>query len=175
MYRNFCCINYNLPIQLLANVLLVEVNSSDPEFAVKTFAVLIKDKVMCVINLGTFVDIIKYLHERNIVHRDIRIPNVIIDEEKVYLIDFGLARLINNGRHTPDADFTRLDHFLLHLYYSSFKKTNRKSKPWYNELQLSIAELKFLKRLLGLDDVYTSIYDVERDFLELEIVAYKNS
>jgi len=30
--------------------------------------------------------------------------------------------------------------------------------------------MNFLKKLLGLDDIYKSIYDVEKDFLELEIV-----
>lgn len=115
------------------------------------------------------IGLIKYLHERNIVHRDIRVPNVIIDEEDVYLIDFGLARLINNERYTPSVDFAYLGHLLLHLYYSSFKKTNKKSEPWYNELELSLGEMNFLKKLLGLDDIYKSIYDVEKDFLELEI------
>lgn len=115
------------------------------------------------------IGIIKYLHERSIVHRDIRVPNVIIEEEEVYLIDFGLARLINNERYTPSMDFAYLGHLLLHLYYSSFKKTNKKSEPWYNELELSLSEMNFLKRLLGLDDIYQSIYDVEKDFLKLEI------
>ena len=59
---------------------------------------------------------------------------------------------------------------LLHLYYSSFKKTNKKSESWYSELELSLGEMNFLKKLLGLDDIYKSIYDVEKDFLELEIV-----
>ncbi|MBV7274026.1 protein kinase [Clostridium sp. PL3] len=115
------------------------------------------------------IDIIKYLHERNIVHRDIRVPNVIINEEDVYLIDFGLARVVNNERYIPSVDFSYFGHLLLHLYYSSFKKTNRKSQSWYDELELSSSELKFLKRLLGLDEEYKNIYDVEKDFLTLEI------
>jgi serine/threonine protein kinase len=116
------------------------------------------------------IDIIKYLHERNIVHRDIRVSNVIIEGEEVYLIDFGLARSINNERYTPFVDFSYLGHLLLHLYYSSFKKTNKKSEPWYNELELPLEELNFLKKLLDLDDIYKSIYDVERDFLEFKKV-----
>lgn len=115
------------------------------------------------------IDIMKYLHERNIVHRDIRVPNVIVDKGEVYLIDFGLARLINGERYTPSVDFSYFGHLLLHLYYSSFKKTNEKSEPWYNELDLSLSELNFLKKLLGLNEKYRSIYDVERDFLELGI------
>lgn len=121
--------------------------------------------------VGTkIISIIRYLHERNIVHRDIRVPNVIIEEDDVYLIDFGLARLINNERYTPSVDFAYLGHLLLHLYYSSFQKTNKKSEPWYNELELSLGEMNFLKRLLGLDDIYKSIYDVENDFLKLKII-----
>ena len=113
------------------------------------------------------IDIIKYLHERNIVHRDIRIPNVIINGDDVYLIDFGLARFINNEKYIPSVDFTYLGHLLLHLYYSSFKKSNKKSKPWYDELELSLGELNFLKKLLELGDSYKSIYDIERDFIEI--------
>lgn len=120
--------------------------------------------------IGTkIIDIIKYLHERNIVHRDIRIPNVIIYGEEVYLIDFGLARLVNNERYIPSVDFSYLGHLLLHLYYSSFEKTNKKSKPWYEELDLTIYELTFLKKLLGLDDVYQSINDLKKDFIEMKM------
>jgi Serine/threonine protein kinase len=110
------------------------------------------------------INIIKYLHERNIVHRDIRIPNVIINGEDVYLIDFGLARLVNNERYRPSVDFSYFGHLLLHLYYTSFEKTNRKSQPWYNELKLSPSELNFFKRLLGLEEEYKNIYDIEKDF-----------
>lgn len=42
-----------LSIILLANLFLVQVNSSDSEYAIKSFRKLIKDKVMWVVNLGT--------------------------------------------------------------------------------------------------------------------------
>ncbi|EKQ57657.1 MULTISPECIES: serine/threonine protein kinase [Clostridium] len=124
-----------------------------------------------IFNIGIkVIEIIKYLHERNIVHRDIRVPNVIINGDEVYLIDFGLARIINNDKYIPPVDFLYLGHLLIHLYYSSFEKTNKKSKPWYEELELSKGELKFLRKLLELDDAYRSIYDVEGDFKELKVV-----
>jgi serine/threonine-protein kinase len=116
------------------------------------------------------IDIIKYLHQKNIVHRDIRVPNVLIDGENVYLIDFGLARIINNQKYRASDDFIYFGHLLLHLYYSSFTKTNKKSRPWYEELELSSSELKFLKKLLGLDKEYENIYDLERDFLKLDLI-----
>ncbi|AJA47321.1 hypothetical protein CPAST_c12210 [Clostridium pasteurianum DSM 525 = ATCC 6013] len=121
-------------------------------------------------NIGIkLIDIIKYLQKRNIVHRDIRIPNVIIDEENVYLIDFGLARFIDNKKYSIYDDFLYLGHLLIHLYYSSFTKNNRKSRPWYEELQLSFDELKFLKRLLGIEKEYQDIYELEREFLNLKL------
>lgn len=119
------------------------------------------------------IGIIKYLHEKNIVHRDIRVPNVIINEKEVYLVDFGLARFINNKRYTPAVDFSYLGHFLLHLYYSSFNKTDRKSGPWYEELKLEDKERIFLKNLLGIDEEYKSITDVENDFFEIYAKYYK--
>ncbi|KZL91749.1 serine/threonine protein kinase [Clostridium magnum] len=113
------------------------------------------------------IDIIKYLHERNIVHRDIRVPNVIINEDAVCLIDFGLARLANNERYRMSEDFLYFGHLLLHLYYTSFKKTNRKSQPWYYELELTEKEMMFLKRLIGIEERYNSIIDIECDFFEI--------
>ncbi|MCH4201110.1 MAG: protein kinase [Clostridium tyrobutyricum] len=116
------------------------------------------------------IDIMKYLHRRNIVHRDIRVPNVIVDKDSVYLVDFGLARLIDNKKYAPYEDFLYFGHLLLHLYYSSFIKINKKSKPWYEELELSSTELKFLKKLLGLDEEYENIYAIEKDFLALGLI-----
>ncbi len=113
------------------------------------------------------IEIIKYLHGRGVVHRDIRVPNTLYHNGEVYLIDFGLARWINNKKYTVDVDFSYLGDFLLHLYYTSYELNNSKSKPWYEELDLFAKELVLLKRLLGLEEGYKNISVVERDFRTL--------
>lgn len=123
-------------------------------------------------NIGIkLIDIMKYLHGKNIVHRDIRIPNVILNGQEVYLIDFGLARFINNEKYNIYDDFLYLGHLLIHLYYSSFVKTSNKLRPWYEELKISHKELYFLKRLIGIEKEYNDIYELERDFLELNLLT----
>ncbi|MCG9967316.1 protein kinase [Pelotomaculum terephthalicicum JT] len=113
------------------------------------------------------ISILKYLHGSNIVHRDIRVPNTLYDGNKVSLIDFGLARWIDEKRYTVDVDFSYLGDFLLHLYYTSFEPKDNKKKAWYEELDLQQKEILFLKKLMGIEDRYKSIQDVERDFKEL--------
>ena len=118
-------------------------------------------------NIGIkMIEIIKYLHKRNIVHRDIRLPNIIINKDQVFLIDFGLSRWIDDDRYKPDVDFSFLGDVLIHLYYSSYTKNSRVTKPWYEELELSKDELYFLKRLLRLEKNYDNIEEVERDFIK---------
>ncbi|SHI68560.1 Ca2+-transporting ATPase [Clostridium cavendishii DSM 21758] len=51
-----------LAIILLANVLLVQVNSSNSEFAIKSFIRLIKDKVMWAVSLGTIIGLLVILY-----------------------------------------------------------------------------------------------------------------
>lgn len=123
-----------------------------------------------ILSLGTqLIDIIKYLHNNNVVHRDIRVPNVIYKNEQLYLIDFGLARYINGKKYTVDIDFSYLGDFLLHLYYTSYETKEKKERPWYEELLLGEEEMLFLKKLMGIEETYSSIYDVEKDFNNLKI------
>lgn len=121
-----------------------------------------------IFNIGIkLINIIKYIHENGVVHRDIRIPNVLIYKEEVYLIDFGLARWADNNKYPYDIDFSYLGDFLLYLLYSSFKgKENHKKLPWYEELTLTNKQKLFLKKLLGLEPVYESISEIEIDFIE---------
>lgn len=116
---------------------------------------------------GQLISIIKYLHSQSIVHRDIRVPNTLYDGKQVFLVDFGLARWINNTKYKADIDFAYLGDFLLHLYYSGFQKQSRKKAPWYKELDLHKKEATFLKKLLGVEPRYENIHEVEADFCDL--------
>lgn len=121
-------------------------------------------------NIGKqLIDILKYLHGEGVVHRDIRLPNILFNDNRIYLLDFGLARWMDNKNFKPDRDFSCLGNFLLHLYYTSFTDKPKKSRPWYEELRLSSKELVFLKKLMGNEKRYKNINEVEMDFEEMFI------
>jgi len=113
------------------------------------------------------INILKYLHGINVVHRDIRIPNILYNNGNLYLVDFGLARWVDNKKYTVAVDFSYIGDFLIHLYYTSFETKSIISKPWYKELDLSPKESMFLKRLMGIEKRYSTINEVEEDLLLL--------
>lgn len=68
------------------------------------------------------LELVEVLHNNNVVHRDIRLPNVILKESKeLSLIDFGLARIIDNKKYLREMGYWFIGDFLIHLYYSSYK------------------------------------------------------
>jgi serine/threonine-protein kinase len=115
------------------------------------------------------IDILKYLHGEGVVHRDIRLPNILFNDNRIYLIDFGLARWMDNKNFKPERDFSCLGNVLLQLYYTSFTDKPKKSRPWYEELSSSSKELTFLKKLMGNEKRYKNISEVEMDFEEMFI------
>ena len=115
------------------------------------------------------LDIIAILQENNIVHRDIRTSNIILNENnKLVLIDFGLARCIDNERYLKEIDYWYLGDFLLHLYYSSYEELDEKEKPWYEELDLNTDEITFLKRLMSIEEKYKSIEEIRLDLNKIK-------
>lgn len=107
--------------------------------------------------------IIITLQEKNIVHRDIRISNVIMNEKKdLVLIDFGLARYIDENKYKKEIDYWYMADFLIHLYYSSYDNENLEleDKPWHEELDLNNDELIFLKRLMGIGKSYENTDEI---------------
>lgn len=110
------------------------------------------------------LNLIEILQQSHIVHRDIRLPNVILsDTGELVLIDFGLARFIDNRRYVKQMDYWYLGDFLLHLYYTAYQETSPKDRPWYEELPLSEGESYFLKRLMGLERDYDTIHELRLD------------
>lgn len=124
------------------------------------------------------LDIISILHQNHIVHRDIRPPNVIVqDNHQLVLIDFGLARYIDGKRYSEEQDYWYLGDFLIHLYYSSYNLDTKDSeaeseeKPWYEELVLTDKEKSFLKKLMGLEGSYTSLEEIHSDLEILKSIS----
>ena len=113
-------------------------------------------------NIGSqLLELIEELQNNNVVHRDIRLPNVILRENKeVALIDFGLARYLDNKRYVKEMDYWYLGDFLINLNYSSYKETESEERPWFNELDLAFEEEIFLKKLMGIEDSYLSIEEI---------------
>jgi len=110
------------------------------------------------------IEILKYLHQNGIVHCDLRIPNVIINHDQISLIDFGLARWEDNQNYSRQVDFSYLGDLLLYLLYSSYKEDRHSNRPWYEELELSISQKLFLKKLLQLSEPYQNIDEIAKDF-----------
>lgn len=124
-------------------------------------------------NVGSqLIELIEELQNNNVVHRDIRLPNVILRENKeVALIDFGLARIIDNKRYVKEMDYWYLGDFLINLYYSSYKETELEERPWFKELDLNLEEEIFLKKLMGIEDSYIYIEDIKN---QLEKIRKQN-
>lgn len=122
---------------------------------------------------------IDYLHSRNIIHRDIRIPNVLLEGSSIRLIDLGLARPIQYKRHLSkrielrkglscQTDFYGLGHFLLFLLYSNFSFPEKaKEKSWEEELDISNQAKHILKRLLQIEPAYDHCHQVKSDITNL--------
>ncbi|OMP66342.1 serine/threonine protein kinase [Domibacillus epiphyticus] len=133
--------------------------------------------------LLNILHVVKYFHDQKIVHRDLRIPNILWDGIRPYVIDFGLARSLDEQNAvlpkkekenmlfreiSVQSDFFALGHFVLFLLYSQFEPQSKKEKSWEEELDLSAAAKKMIRRMLQLDHSYESadelMIDVESFF-----------
>jgi serine/threonine-protein kinase len=128
--------------------------------------------------LRELLEIIRYIHSKKLIHRDIRIPNVMISGGKLFLIDFGLARYINDVDLTEiesnkksemkrlrreisyQSDFYSLGHFMLFLLYSTYEPTQKQERSWEEELTLTFEARRIIRRLLQIDQPYEHVEDL---------------
>lgn len=115
------------------------------------------------------LDTVEILHNCNIVHRDIRPPNVIKkDNNELSLIDFGLARIMDQDNYTKELDYWYIGDFLIHLYYSTYQKTSIIDRPWFKELDLNPGEKELLRRLMGIEETYGSIAEIRQQLNKIK-------
>ena len=117
--------------------------------------------------IETLLLIVKQMHEKQIVHRDLRIPNILLVDGQIHIIDFGLATKIDQDVSIiniknpkkiahPMSDLYAIGHFLLFLLYSSYNPTGKRSRSWQEELHLPLQQEQFIERLLTIQQPFLS-------------------
>lgn len=117
--------------------------------------------------------LINHLHRRNIYHGDIRISNVLINKGKLFLIDFGLSKIEQNDSNFLEmrrGDYFDIGEVLLYLLYTTYSTKNKKALPWTEELSLEMETVHLLKRLLQINESYSTIENITQD-IEAALLA----
>lgn len=138
---------------------------------------------------------LKQLHAAGYVHRDVRIPNVIMADGKPHLIDRGLACAIGEELPSelraalgegsgitgsaaaikrrmrspyPSSDWFGLGHLFLFIMYAGYEADeNQEERSWEEELALPAAVRDFLRKLLNDDSAWPSTEACENGLDEL--------
>lgn len=115
------------------------------------------------------VELVDILHKNHIVHRDIHLPNLIVADNQLKLIDFGLAKKWERDEaYLLADDFFGIGQILLFLLYSSYEPRNKqKEKSWQQELQLTREAETLLKKLLALEAPFYNCQQIKKALLLL--------
>lgn len=109
---------------------------------------------------------VAYLHQKKIYHLDLRIPNILVKEQELFLLDFGLAKQAQESVEQEEMrlqDYYDVGEILLYLLYTTYTSKNRKALPWTEELSLEKETVHLLKRLLQLEEPYDNISEIAAD------------
>jgi serine/threonine protein kinase, bacterial len=139
---------------------------------------------------------IRYLHERGYVHRDVRIPNVLLKGGILHLIDFGLAcrkgerlpehllEALGEGsglaedsaaavkrrmrNPAPASDWFGLGHLFLFVMYAGYEPSEgAEEKSWEEELKLQPEVKHFVRKLLNDENAWATTEQCELELAEL--------
>ncbi|MBZ5753858.1 protein kinase domain-containing protein [Metabacillus rhizolycopersici] len=127
--------------------------------------------------LSHLLELINYLHKKDIYHQDLRIPNILLKNKDLFLIDFGLSKhkATNDSFHSSfssssykqkdilemkQQDYYDLGEILLYLLYTTYPSKNKKALPWTEELSLEKETVYLLKRLLQIKEPYSNTSEI---------------
>lgn len=120
--------------------------------------------------LSHLLDLVNYLHQKDIYHQDLRIPNMLLKNNQLFLIDFGLSKHAPLDSNNQDEilemklqDYFDLGEILLYLLYTTYPSNNKKALPWTEELSLETETVYLLKRLLQLEEPYSNTSEISTD------------
>lgn len=120
--------------------------------------------------LEELVELVSYLHNHDIYHQDLRIPNILLKGHEPILIDFGLSKMNVTADFAKESilelkrqDFYDLGEILLYILYTRYSAKNKKALPWTEELSLEKETVHILKRLLGIQEPYSDISEISLD------------
>lgn len=126
--------------------------------------------------LAQLLKLVDYLHKKDIYHQDLRIPNLLLKNNELFLIDFGLAKYgavkerSSSSSHKQDwiqetklQDYYDLGEILLYLLYTTYTSKSKKALPWTEELSLEKETVHLLKRLLQINEPYANTSEIAAD------------
>ncbi|MGE1026644.1 protein kinase domain-containing protein, partial [Bacillus sp. GMs2/2] len=129
--------------------------------------------------LYEILESVSVFHSEGIIHRDLRIPNILMKENQISIIDFGLAKWKGEDDERATtyegeqalmrevhfrSDFYALGHFSLFLLYAGYESNEKQEKPWYEELTLEHYNREILMRMLQIKTpYYENVQDLKQD------------
>ncbi len=129
--------------------------------------------------LYEILEIVSVFHSEGIIHRDLRIPNILMKENQISIIDFGLAKWKGEDDERATtyegeqalmrevhfrSDFMRsvISHYF--LLYAGYESNEKQEKPWYEELTLEHYNREMLMRMLQIKTpYYENVQDLKQD------------
>lgn len=123
------------------------------------------------------LEIVIAIHNQGIVHRDLRIPNILLQNGVLHVIDFGLSVPMKDSINLDEirnpkkvenyiSDLYYIGHFLLYLLYSNYTPSAKRERSWQEELNLPSEVKNYIERLLLIQSPFSSTSEAYNELLQ---------
>jgi serine/threonine-protein kinase len=121
-----------------------------------------KSDIFTIIN--QLIETLEYLDQESIIHRDIKISNMMWNHGSLFLIDFGSARKIGRKSGYFNLDFWGIGDVFCRLASASSEFFTGKHIWSIDALLMNKKQKYFIKRLLYIEKPYHTIQQIADDF-----------